>query len=884
MFTYSQTVRSGLNRCLRQSHEEHIENRYNAQYILSAEFDNKLGPVLGHQYPSSVPGFRSRSNLKNTSTNLASLMIPNNAEDFPERADFTTFILYRDKYTRNYQLFPIMKSVAQQTNANTLDILKEEESPNDRAHHNDLDGTTEPPLFFINVVNTLRDENNDRGAVIKSIAIGTTLPNFLIFKPLLTMVLNLYMRSNDNIQILIDCFKMINSLDLSLARNIMSNRSLQMMLTSINDERILSQVFDTKTTILPRLLRLNALPETDSYGNRIAFKRHLLEYQFTKYCPRVLPAAFSKISLQMDIINHDPIKVNINYNDHVLKFLSKFTLELKQLPRSQFAWKLLINSTRLSKDTLCQFVISLSNFIKHFDCHYFGNAQVIIFPYMDISFIDKLKEQLSASGNQRTFTIVGVSNPIFECYKDVWDFYYDIDTENLQTQCSKSCPTTMSPNNSQESLKGSKVRKLFQKRTSLLTLTPEQEQKISLTSKMIGYLVQGQHDNETILSVFKRINILQILSLVSNLDSCSQNSTELSLKDEYVVAYRDFTIFPEFFEYGTLKLIRCFDNLEQDLNFLLFDGKDRFEGHQLNALERIFAYLKYFHKCTSSGIANLEKFINIGLNFPLKLTRDGECLSTKDFGSTDLHHLFEDLKGSNSLEGLCSYHNNAVDYFVTKRFLNLIFLPLLLDSRAECSPEFVNDLCVRGSLEEASLGPRRLVHSDRWSSPISSTYNGSSLFQDSNTDDTGSRRSSSKKGSNGQISSSEAGLIVPKIKKICILLIRRLRKHPVGNLVLEQDLNPMFKYVHEILEEELTVKKRSYHEKRISLLNSTRPSQESSMTVSPSRQELLKDLDAISQQQGNIKYNTKSTRGEPARASLLESLNQLTVNYERVND
>ncbi|SCU95051.1 LAME_0F10484g1_1 [Lachancea meyersii CBS 8951] len=878
MFTHSHAIRSGLSGRLRQSQQDHINNHHNAQYIIAAEFNNKVGPVLKHQYPNSIPGFKTRSNSKVSTVNIASLMIPNNAENVPERADFTIFILYKNKYTRNYQIFPIVDKVAPSNDREALGVLKEEEHTSNRGMPlagDYLNTAKEPPLFFISVVNTIKDDTNDRGAVIKAIALGTELRNFLIFKPLLAMTLDAYMRYNGNIQLLMDCFNMINSLDLSLAKRIRSNTSLQTLLNSLTDERVLTDIFKSQNHHLSRLLHLNNLPRTDSFGNIISFKRHLLEYQFNKFKPKLLPTALTRISLQINVINYDPVQVNINYNDHVLKFLSKFLSELEKLPRPQFAWKLVVNSTKLSKDTLTQFIISLSNLIRHFDFHYFANAQVIIFPYMDISFIDALKEHLNLCGNTRTFTIVGVSNPIFELQKDAWDFYYDMDTESLRAQNLENSAIAKHATISQESLKSSKIRNIFQKRASSAVMLEKPISRCSLTSKMIEYLISERHDNETILNVFKRINVLQILSLLTSLRNRSQSDSQLSLKDEYVVSYRDFIIFPEFFEYGSLKLIRCLKELQEDLNCIIFDGKNPYENHELNPFERIFTSLKFIYKFIASNAANVEKFINIGLSFPLTFLQNEENLSSKDFIEVDLKELFDNLRNSNSMESLTYQRLGVVDYFAMNRFLRLLFLPLLLDFTIESSPELMRyfDSPASGYRDCKS---KKLTHSEHQSSPVSSWYNEEIFFQDVTTDEAKNRVSSS-----GTTQSSDSILdcdyIINKIKRVSLAIVRKLQRHPIGELLIKYKLNPAFKSIYDMLEDDSTARKRRAPGNRTSLTERQTAIGESSINVSPNRMELLKDLQAISAQQESIKAKPV-LEDRPARASILDMLNRITVN------
>ncbi|CEP60287.1 Afi1p LALA0_S01e07250g [Lachancea lanzarotensis] len=878
MFTHSHAIRSGLSGRLRQTHQEHIQNNYNAQYIIAAEFDNKIGPILKHQYPNAIPGFKTRTRFKNSAVNLASLMIPNNAENFPNRTDFTIFILYKNKYTRNYQIFPIVDTVAPHMDRQDLGVLKEEDNFSGggmsmAAEH--LNNAKEPPLFFISVVNTIKDSTNSRGAIIKAIALGTDLRNFLVFKPLLAMTLDAYMRSDDDVQLLIDCFDMINSLDLSLAKRIMSNTSLQTLLSSITDEKVLAEIFAPQNQNLARLLHLNSLPQADSFGNSVKFKRHLIEYQFNKFKPKRLPPALTRIALQINVVSYDPVLVNINYNDHVLKFLSRFLAELEKLLRPQFAWKLVVNSTKLPKDVLTQFVMSLSNLIRHFDSHYFANAQVIIFPYMDISFVDALKEQLRSCRMTRTFSIVGVSNPIFEVQKDVWDFYYDLDTEELKTHGLDTSVLSVHSDNSQESLKGSKIKSIFQKRASSAVILQKPSSRCSLTSKIIEYLIVEHHDNETILNVFKRINVLQILSLITNLHSRPQSESELSLKDEYVLSYRDFIIFPEFFEYSSLKLVQCLKRLQENLDYTIFDGRNPSENYELNPFERILSSLKFIHKFMTSNSANVEKFINIGLSFPLTLFQDDENVATKDFNEINLRDTFDSLKNSNSMESLNYHRTGVVDCFAMIRFLRLLFLPLLLDSRIESSPELMRQFDSH-KYGDRDLHSKRTAQPEYQSSFISSWYNEESLFQDVPADEVRSRAPSSSNGQSYPGSLVDSGSTINKIKKTSIAIIRKIRKHPIGELLVRHKLNPVFKSVYETVGEERAVKKRRGDGIRTSINKHQSAVQESTISVSPSRKELLKDLQAISLQQENIKARPASEE-RPARASILDILNRITL-------
>ena len=130
-----------------------LSRQNNIEYILFSEFDNKLGSTLKYQYPNDIPGLHS--------INLATLMIPDNMEKCLGKAEFTYFLLYFNSTTQKYDFVPSLNNMNKK-----LDIL-----------------------YFINICIARSDPANERGAVINSIAFGSKIPDFLKWKPLLTILL-----------------------------------------------------------------------------------------------------------------------------------------------------------------------------------------------------------------------------------------------------------------------------------------------------------------------------------------------------------------------------------------------------------------------------------------------------------------------------------------------------------------------------------------------------------------------------------------------------------------------------------------------------------------------------------------------------------------------
>ncbi|SCW02322.1 LAFE_0F03884g1_1 [Lachancea fermentati] len=883
MFRHSSTIRSGLNGHIKETHEEHTLHHHNAHFILAAEFDNKQGPIIKHQYPKSIPGFKISSNQSST-MNLASLMIPNSIESTPGRADFTVFILYKHKFKQTYQIFPITNSEEQENGSGTMTILEEDEghsSPWKIPRDNHTKNPKEQPLFFVNVVSARRDTTNKRGAIIKSIALGTTMKKFRIFKPLLAMALDEYMHSNNDVRILIECFNMVNSLDLSLINRVHSNISLQNVLNSINDEDITLEIFDVKGRCLRSILNVNELPKTDCFGNKITFKQHHIEYQFSSFTPTVLPSTFVKIPLQIDMVDYDSIKVDINYNDHVLKFLRNFIPELCKRGLSASSWRLFVNSTKETKDTLCQFVISLSMFLKCFDFQYFDNAHLIIFPYMDISFIDEFRIEFPNNRSGLYFSVVGVSNPIFEYQHDVWDFYYDMDHDSLLTQSDVAPNSHSSARSIDDLTKNKTFKKMFQKNNSSGSLITSKPSRTSLMSKLINYLVDEQHDNETILNVLKRINTLQLLHLLQIISQRKSNDSELILKDEYIITYKDFIIFPEFFEYSSLNVLRSLHELELSLNAIIFSRREKYSPSEKGIfLKRALSSLKSLYKYVSINKTNMANFLNICLNYPVTQLLYSFDPIRSDFGPLDLKREFKKLKESDSVEGLSVGSAKVIDYFMSERSLRLLCLPLLLNVELDYEASNFSDSTILHSQFSHTRNENKMA-AGFWQSD-GSMSNFSSLYEESTDqavsydamsttfsfrDDT--TTSSSRKEGDGQVN---------KIKKIAVKLLYRIEKHDVGSLLLKDRLNPMFRAAYNTLKEDLF----DHESVRTSLADNfaqVRLKQDSPQTVSPKRQELLEDLDSILEKQETIR-NQQPKIQKAVRPSILDALNQIAIPHK----
>lgn len=893
MIKPSSKVRNGLNFHLRQSQQEHSLSNPNAQFILSAEFDNKNGAILKHQYPKTIPGFKNIGNEQNSS-HLASLMIPNCIENYPGKPDFTVFVLYKKGQT--YQLFPPSKF--DKNDVDNSFAIKEEDDEEDPARDSrstkngvSLNNRTMPteeesPIFFLNVVNAITDLNNERGASIKAVALGTTMMNFYTFKPLITMVLDFYMRSNNDINILIDCFNMINSLDLSFVRRFHSNSVLQNILNSLNDDEITSKILDPNGRSLPKILRVNELPKRDKFGNKLSFKSRILEYKFSTFRPRTLPAYFTKIPLQIDLIKYDRIKIETNYNDFILKFLNKFISYISELKSSDYSWRLIINSTKLTKDYICQFVLALSNLLNCFNGEYFDNSLMIVFPYIELSLLDLLKEQTSKhTRREKMFFIIGVSNPIFQYHNDAWDFYYDFDSDTLLTA------DLLKPNNF-NGVKTEGLKSIFSGKYNASQdriIMPSLPENNGLMLQLISLLINGQHDNETVLNTFKKANIVQLLKLTNS--QPHKQVAEMILKDQYIINYKDFILFPELFEYNSLKLLRLLNELEEGLNILLW--KTLSAQAKRKQLQKLYYVLKQIYKFISMNKKNLGIFLNIALNYPLCSAFDGVDVLNMNLGGFSVEELISKKRsGVNSVESIftSSVSHSTIDQFNSYRSLDLLLLPLFMNPYIEEEQPFsIGDLGPPVLHSRTSSAKGAYYHSVSSLSMISSIYETNDLMShdyrfDSNAHDDVLTISTVKSNFSDQFT------LINKCRQMSVKILYRIQRHHIGNLLFDLKMNSLFKIVYEVSKVELFDQRVEINEpattiseqhqgiknfSKISRIHYSDPARpESAMKVSISRKDLLNDLNVLGtkfEYQSNFKKKSPPTTAN----ELLNSLSRL---------
>lgn len=516
-----------------------------AKFILSAEFDNRSGSLIRHQIPKKIPG------SKEYLSHLGELMIPNNSEH-SRKEDFSLFILYKD-LSGKYQLFQddYEETVVgedlgfQHMSLNEINTIFENKS-----HDDDI-------LFFYTVTKTIEDSTDDRGAKIRSIAVGTPIPNFVVFKHLLTITIQNFIMDNQ-LSHLISLFNTINGIDITLWRNFGQQHSRLQQLLSLN--------FDLSSQLIfPKLKQL--LLSNDIQTDGIRYKSGSLQYYSTHIIEDPTDRILSRIPINMSLTSPQlTVQSDLNLTFSILQFLHKLADKINSTEYKNFN---IVIYSESNTDQLCQFVLSLSNFFNGFNKAYFNNDKILYFPLIDLYNFDTLIKYDSKFHNTK---IVGTNNIIIKENIEFYDFWYDLSTEEL--------------------IMNDQKLEIFD-----VTISKTQD-FMDLTKALLN----GHHDFNTTLVTMQRFNLWEIIKILKRDDS----ESEVNLKDYYLKRNKNLILFDWFFEF---KIIRLIDTLSQ---FFIEISKDEFD------VDLICEYLDYMIQFLIGNVkGHLETFIHTVEIFPI---------------------------------------------------------------------------------------------------------------------------------------------------------------------------------------------------------------------------------------------------------------------------
>lgn len=172
------------------------------EYVLTADFDIDAGPTMAYQYPTSIQGDRYL---------MAELMLPDGSHSRTQ--DWTVFFLY--------------KRVGQ----NSLEYSISDENEKQMASK----------YYVLNLCQTEFTDTVKRGAKVRSMCLITPHPYFHVFKPLLILALDGYIK-NPGIDYLQLLYNAINSIDLSKMPSLSTSERL--VLASSENTNLFSEKFE----------------------------------------------------------------------------------------------------------------------------------------------------------------------------------------------------------------------------------------------------------------------------------------------------------------------------------------------------------------------------------------------------------------------------------------------------------------------------------------------------------------------------------------------------------------------------------------------------------------------------------------------------------------
>ncbi|CAR29254.1 hypothetical protein ZYGR_0Z01760 [Zygosaccharomyces rouxii] len=761
----------------------------NVDYLLTAEFDNRFGPVVRDQYPSVIPGFeyemREGHSQNNAVFNLASLMIPNNAEyNTGDEPDTTVFMLYRNRETVKYELFP-SKQVDQ-------------------------------VICFVNVVYAQEDKSNSRGTNIKAVALGTTMVDFIAFKPFVLECLHKFMKlknKDDITPMLKSCFKLLNRAELSFVKRLHSNPIRQSLLRSLGDDTRLEKWIDEASFgrfMFKGLLRCH---HHDKYTNRITLRRGKISIKLQGYRPKREFADLSKIPLEFDAVTWGSINWNVKYDTKISKFLLNFIPLLhKRDANDSFHFKLVIYSSQYKGSGLSQFAIALSNLMGLTNgTRSFSNKPCLTLPFVDVSIIGPLKEYLALQ-DRGIFLIMGTTNPIFKSQDGLYDYYYDLDNELISEAANGEGKITPITSNKWDMT-------AFKRLLTINSISPTssiETPRIGFLQKIIESIDEKAINFSEIVLAFQKVNVMQLLQL----DCRMENINPGDLFDEYITKYRDGVVFQEIFEaesFRILQLLRTINDIMSrlyQLNLPLLDRTDL-----LCLLDDLFSEIYSF---INTDEDHLEKFLAACLRYPFVFPCSQYNLQEDNLVKVnlkqELKNCFKEDKFWLSLVEDPMEQSSILSKFIKDRSLSLICLPLLFNPniKVKKSPASEPSEAVITPPANVSVRRRKSVSIKQM---LNIGKNRESIAETSPLRSNSEASTTSNTSINGRFFRSESSSVPPSkldhvdvnkktknIRSLAYKIICVIQVHFIGKPIIDQSLAPFFKSVLASFQSEQSVK------------------------------------------------------------------------------
>lgn len=361
----------------------------NVEFVVTAEFHVDKGPQLTLQHPTELPGIQDL-------LFLPELMLPDQIHKRTE--DYTLFLLHKNKSTGRFQY----------------------------KYDAACDGD---PRFLYSVVSQQKLHDVRRGAVIKALAIVTTLPYFKNFKPLLLLCLDrLFAESSRTV--VAELYAAINGKNLVPAQLVPDVRKL--LITSILDLPINEKLY-SDVHFRNRLLGIRK-------GNPDLHMRKDLSYNVVvSFNGMQIPVRVPMLTFSDTVGDYfNPTDLNLKAN--LLALLSALSATLHHHNEMTIYGPLtppiivLVNALLTGKRIM---FLSYKSPAGHIiDCVLLALKLVTgggiltgfltsfnIFPMVDVSKVDLL-EQCSSF-------LAGTINPFFKQHDRLWDLLWDLDANEF---------------------------------------------------------------------------------------------------------------------------------------------------------------------------------------------------------------------------------------------------------------------------------------------------------------------------------------------------------------------------------------------------------------------------------------------------------------------
>jgi hypothetical protein len=383
---------------------------------------------MEHQYPGAISPDENM---------LAELMLPD--QTHMRQQDWTMFFLHKDSGGGDDEETKQAKrdrraarAAARQTGQSNVDPGGDE---SDGTEDEDDDDTDIPPLMYVlNLVNTKQDSTVKRGAVVKAMAICTRHSFLHIYKPLLLLALEDYMKS-PNLDTLELLYNALNSMDASLmpklslaerhilqstdAKDMFVEKFELMIQQRQEDEAAAHAHAESPTRVSPQY----AVPrDTHELETKITFHGIPIPVKIPTALSPETVGDFSLIKLiqtfghphQMQpqpFALHPHLTTSGAYTHPILVLINAMLTEKRVIFLGHN-----MPSGEVAEAVLAACALASGGVLRGFTRH--------AFPYPDLTKIDEL---LKVPG-----FIAGVTNPAFSYHPEWWDLLCDLPSGRMK--------------------------------------------------------------------------------------------------------------------------------------------------------------------------------------------------------------------------------------------------------------------------------------------------------------------------------------------------------------------------------------------------------------------------------------------------------------------